>query len=77
MEKTFMTLSNGTVLECDRVYIRQYNRSAESKDDDCDSLSWRVLFEGGKKVTKQRFWAKLTDCNGMAFKIDSLRKDRS
>ena len=76
LKRMEVTLPAGIVLECDRVYIRQSNRTAASEDDDYDSLSWRVISEGGKKVTKQRFWAKLADCNGMDYQLDSLRKDR-
>jgi uncharacterized GH25 family protein len=60
-ENTKFTLKENTILECERVYIRTHAKTSTSKDDNYDSITWRVV---GSK-TKQRFWAKLSDCNNI------------
>ena len=59
-------LNAGTVLECDRIYIRATSKTAESIDDNYDSISWKVIINN-KASAKQRFWAKLSDCYNIEF----------
>lgn len=59
-------LNAGTVLECDRIYIRATSKSAESIDDNYDSISWKIIINN-KSTVKQRFWAKLSDCYNIEF----------
>ena len=59
-------LPAGTILEVDRVYIRTFSKNAETKDDDYDSLTFRIL--GSDKA---RFWAKLADVNTIEFDFPS------
>lgn len=68
-----VTLHRGTVLECDRVYIRQFNKSAD--DDGFDSVTWKVVRDD-KPLAKQRFWAKLSDCREIQFREESRYQDR-
>jgi hypothetical protein len=72
-----VTLPVGTVLECCRVYIRTFNKSALEESNDYDSITWRVM-KGNKPATKQRFWAKLVDCCKIEFSIanDGTYRDR-
>lgn len=65
VEKQHM-LNAGTVLECDRIYIRATSKSADSVDDNFDSISWKVIINN-KAAVKQRFWAKLSDCCNIEF----------
>jgi hypothetical protein len=58
-----VTLPEGTTLEVDRIYIRTFNKSASSDENDFDSITFKIV---GKK--KQRFWAKLKDCNNIEFR---------
>jgi hypothetical protein len=58
-----VTLPSDTVLEVDRIYIRAFNKSAATDENDYDSITFKLL--GGKK--QQRFWAKLKDCNNIEF----------
>jgi hypothetical protein len=67
-ESTKFTLKENTVLECDRVYIRTSAKISMSKDENYDSITWRVI---GSK-TKQRFWAKLSDCNNIEYHTDRV-----
>lgn len=73
-----LTLPAGTVLECDRVYIRNFNKSAATVESDFDSITWKVIVDG-KQAKNQRFWAKLVDCNNIEFARpgDSNYKDRT
>lgn len=66
IDDVLCTLKPGTVLECDRVYIRATSKSAESVEDNYDSISWKVIVNG-KAAVKQRFWAKLSDCCNLEF----------
>jgi hypothetical protein len=70
-----VTFPKGTVLECDRVYIRTFNKAALELDNDFDSITWKVM-AGDKMVTRQRFWAKLVDCCEIDCKVESLYRDR-
>jgi hypothetical protein len=77
LSKVTCTLPAGTVLECDRVYIRTFNKSAIEVGNDYDSITWKVI-KKGKAETHGRFWAKLSDCNGLGYDLepDSLYRDR-
>lgn len=66
-----VTLNAGTVLEVDRVYIRQTSKSSKSVDSDFDSLSFKVV---GEK--QSRFWAKLADVNEIDCELESTYKQR-
>lgn len=70
-------LPAGTVLECDRVYIRSYNKSRLELGNDYDSITWKVI-KKGKAERFGRFWTKLCDCNGLEFDLsdDGLFRDR-
>jgi hypothetical protein len=71
------SLPEGTVLECDRVYIRQFSKSAINDEDDFDSITFRVINpKNGKPVTNTRFWVKLVDANEIEFKLDPDSKYR-
>ena len=72
-----MTLPKGSVLECDRVYIRTFSKSALQVGSDFDSISWKVM-KGQKPVRNQRFWAKLPDCYEIEYSLapDALYRDR-
>jgi len=63
----------GTVLECDRVYIRSTSKSAKSVDDNYDSITWRVIIDG-KAAKSQRFWVKLSDCYNLEFDPGSVSR---
>lgn len=79
IRKITVTVRSGSVIECDRVYIRAYNKARVREGDDYDSVTWR-LFDPvkGKAVRHGRFWSKLSDCNGLSFELesDSLYQDR-
>lgn len=70
-----ITLAKGTTLECDRVYIRGTNKTAKETEDSYDSITWKVVIND-KASGKQRFWAKLTDCNTIECDIVSTYRDR-
>lgn len=61
----------GSVLEIDRVYVRNFSKSAAGVDTDFDSITFRVV---GEK--NSRFWAKRVDCNDIEFELDSTYKQR-
>ena len=67
------TIEPGTVLECDRVYIRGTSKSAASAEDSYDSITWKVVVNG-KGSAKQRFWVKLTECYTLEFDPDSISR---
>jgi hypothetical protein len=74
-------LPAGTVIECDRVYIRLYNKSRTQPENDYDSITWKVLREkgkAGKGKPSGRFWVKLPDCYSIEYELewDSLYRDR-
>lgn len=58
-------LKTGTVLEIDRVYIRQQSKAAVEVDQNYDSISFRVV---GEK--HNRFWVKLADANRIVCERD-------
>ena len=67
-----VTLSPGTALAVDRIYIRQNNT-------EYDSITFRLLSCPGIKVpTKEsfgkksiaRFWVKLAECNGIEIEVE-------
>jgi hypothetical protein len=71
------TLPKGTVLECDRVYIRTYNKSRIHDGDDYDSITWKVI-KNDKAVRHGRFWCKLHSCADIDYELafDSIYRDR-
>lgn len=73
-----VTIPKGTMLECDRVYIRVFskNKAHDDVDNDFDSLTWRIVGKNGKAKMKDRFWAKLSDCNRINFKLEADSKFR-
>ncbi len=74
-----VTLPVGTVLECDRVYIRTFNKSRVQEGDDYDSITWKLIDVKKDKMVKfGRFWVKLTDANQIEFELeaDSRYRDR-
>lgn len=62
--KYIHTLPKGTILEVDRIYIRQGNK-------ECSSLTFKIR---RKKVL--RFWAKLQDVNNIECKILEEKQER-
>lgn len=73
-----VTLPAGLVIECDRVYIRTFNKGRLKEGDDYDSITWKVVGKNGKTIQKLRFWAKLADCCNIEFGLepDGLYRDR-
>lgn len=71
-------LPKGTVLECDRVYIRTFNKGRIKEGDDYDSITWRVIGKNGKPATYQRFWCKLSAACEIEYELapDGLYRDR-
>lgn len=67
------TMEPGTVLECDRIYIKSTSKSAKTPEDSYDSITWKVVVND-KPVKAQRFWVKLADCNGMTFDPYTISK---
>lgn len=68
-----ITLPAGTELEMDRLYVRQTSKMGGRFD--YDSLTFKVVVDGKAKM-KQRFWAKLSDCNQIVFEPTTSYKDR-
>lgn len=77
LKKAQVVLPAGLVLECDRVYIRAFSKSALKDDKDYDSITWKVV-KNGKTAQKLRFWAKLSQCLDIRYELqhDSLYRDR-
>lgn len=73
-----VTLPAGLIIECDRVYIRTFNKGRLKEGDDYDSVTWKVVGKNGKTIQKLRFWAKLADCCSIQYALqpDSLYRDR-
>lgn len=65
------TLKVDTILEMDRVYIRQHSKSAKDVDQDYDSITFKIV---GEK--NSRFWVKLADCNSIVCDLESTYKQR-
>jgi hypothetical protein len=78
LKRTQVTLPAGLALECDRVYIRTFNKGRLKEGDDYDSITWRVVGKNGKTIQKLRFWAKLADCCQVQYSMepDGLYRDR-
>lgn len=77
LKSLWAELPKGTVLECDRIYIRTFSKSALQVGNDFDSISWKVM-KGDKPARNQRFWAKLPDCYEIEYSVasDGLYRDR-
>jgi hypothetical protein len=58
------SLPRGSVLEVDRIYLRQHSKSATDETNDFDSITWKVV---GQKHS--RFWTKLGDVNQIKFEL--------
>jgi hypothetical protein len=74
-----VTLPEGTMLECDRVYIRTFNKARVQEGDDYDSITWKLVDPKKGKMQKHgRFWVKLSDANEIEFELqeDSRYRDR-
>lgn len=69
------TLQPGTVLECDRIYIKTTSKSAATVEDSFDSITWKVVINN-KAVKNKRFWVKLTDCYNLEFDETSVSRYR-
>jgi hypothetical protein len=69
------TITPGTVLECDRIYIKTTSKSAKTDEDSYDSITWKVILNG-KAVRNKRFWVKLTDCYNLEFDETSVSRYR-
>jgi len=70
------SLDAGTILECDRVYVRSYNKSRVQTSEDFDSITWKVINAKGKAVPRSRFWVKLVDANSIEFDGVETYRDR-
>lgn len=68
-------LPTGTVLECDRIYIKSFSKRAASAEDSFDSITWKVVVNG-KPARVKRFWVKLTECANLEFDEASVSKYR-
>lgn len=71
-QKSKQTLPVGTVLQVDRVYIRKFNATSKTVDDDYDSITFQVIGHPEWKLAKGRkthcrFWVKLRDVNTIEF----------
>jgi hypothetical protein len=75
-----VTLPIGTILECDRIYVRLFNKGRVKEENDFDSITWKIIktTKTGKEKTEGRFWVKLPDCYSIDYEldIDSLYRDR-
>lgn len=60
-----VTVAADTILEVDRVYVRNASKD-KSGDDDYDSVTFRVIDD---KKKKRRFWAKLVDVNNIEYEL--------
>lgn len=69
------TLQPGTVLECDRIYIKSNSKQAATAEDSFDSITWKVVVNG-KAAKAKRFWVKLTECANLEFDEASISKYR-
>lgn len=72
-----ITLEKGTIIECDRIYVRTFNKSRIGQNEDYDSITWKVIVKG-KAAKSQRFWVKLPDCYNIEYELqpDSLYRNR-
>jgi hypothetical protein len=69
LKKVQTSVPKGTVLECDRVYIRTFNKSKVKVESDFDSITWKIITEKGKCAG--RFWTKLPSCYDIEYKQDA------
>lgn len=69
------SLRPGTVLECDRIYIKSNSKSAANAEDSYDSITWKMVV-GNKTPKNKRFWVKLMDCSNLEFDETSVSKYR-
>lgn len=80
--KAKVSLPAGTIIECDRVYIRQYNKGRLEDKDDYDSITWKAMTAAQAEKAKPkligRFWVKLPDCYEVEYDLewDALYRDR-
>ncbi len=65
MKSVPVSVDSGTILEVDRVYVRTMSKSATTKEDDYDSVTFKVV----GAATKIRFWAKLEDVNNIDYEL--------
>ncbi len=74
LKRVSVTLAAGSILECDRVYIRTFNKSRIHDGDDYDSITWKLFLKGKngqpKSVKNGRFWVKLHACNDIEYELD-------
>ncbi len=77
LKKTQVTIPAGMSLECDRVYIRTFNKSRIHDGDDYDSITWKLV-KNDKPVRNGRFWVKLHSCNDIEYDLalDAVYRDR-
>lgn len=73
LDSVNVVLQPGTILECDRVYIRAMAKRAATVEDSYDSITWKVVVNG-KPSTKQRFWVKLSDSYNLEFDPNSISR---
>ena len=66
-------LPAGTILKVDRIYIRKGASEYSSISFFAMDLESHMVNKGKteRKNKSPRFWAKLSDCNGMGFKKTS------
>ena len=71
-----VTLEAGTVVECDRVYVRTFSKAQVDVSTDYDSITWKVIGPKGKAVPKSRFWTKLPDTYSIEYDVVEMYRDR-
>ncbi len=71
-----VTLPAGTVIECDRVYVRTFSKAQVDVSTDYDSITWKVIGPKGKAVPKSRFWTKLPDTYAIEYDAVEMYRDR-
>ena len=77
LKNTPASLPAGSILECDRVYIRTFNKSRIHDGDDYDSITWKLI-KKDKAAKNGRFWVKLHECNNIEYELafDAVYRDR-
>ncbi len=71
-----VTLEPGTVIECDRVYVRTFSKAQVDVSTDYDSITWKVIGPKGKAVPRSRFWVKLPDTYAIEYDAVEMYRDR-